>query len=129
MQTFSKSERLSKKNLIDQLFAEGHHIKLYPFTFVSLNTEHDGFFPGQVLIHVPKKRIKKAVKRNLIKRRIREAYRLNKENFYQQLNKLEVKLVVAILYHHSEEMTFREIEKKIIVGLNRLCTYYENHPG
>ena len=78
MGTFSlpKSERLYKKKDIQELFDKGSSFYLYPFRiFVQKQSEQN---IHQVLFSVSKKNFKKAVDRNRIKRRMREAYRLNK---------------------------------------------------
>jgi ribonuclease P protein component len=75
MQSFGKSERLSGQKLIDTLFSDGKSYVVPPFRIVWFKYEITGVFPVRLLISVSKKKIKKAVDRNLIKRRIREAYR------------------------------------------------------
>ena len=79
MQTFSKSERLCSKIAIEKLVEEGKSFHLSPFKISWLsNTEES--VPVQILISVPKRTFKRAVYRNLLKRRIREAYRKNKQS-------------------------------------------------
>lgn len=74
---FRKEERLCNKRLINVLYESGSSFILYPYRIVFCPcAELD--VPVQVLISVPKRRYKKAVDRNLLKRRMREAYRLQK---------------------------------------------------
>ncbi len=68
----------------------------------------------QVLIAVPKKFHKKAVTRNLLKRRMREAYRLNKSLLADQSQDL------ALIYQSKEVLGFHEIQEKLINLLVRL---------
>jgi ribonuclease P protein component len=79
--TFTKEERLCNKKLIDQLYHNGSSFLCYPFKVSWILSADPQPFPAQVLFSVSKKRYKKAVDRNLVKRRLREAYRLN-NNFY-----------------------------------------------
>jgi ribonuclease P protein component len=64
--------------LIEQLFAEGESVSNYPIKLIYLKTELPYDVPIQAGVTVPKKNFKSAVKRNRIKRLLRESYRLNK---------------------------------------------------
>jgi len=125
MQTFKKHERLSGQKIIDTLFSEGKIFVVSPFRVVWLEYELAGQSPAQVLISVSKKRIKKAVDRNLVKRRIREAYRKNKDEFYKFLNRNQVKCAFALLYNSDLIADYKEIEEKIILLLQRFQSEYE----
>ena len=127
MQTFKKEERLSKIKVIDKLFSEGKKFNITPFRIIWINTEIESQYPVQVLISVSKKQFKRAIDRNLIKRRIREAYRKNKANLYSGLNKSAKKCVFALLYNSSEIASYKDIEEKIILILQRLQTIHENN--
>ena len=74
--TFSKNERLCGKIGIDALLAGGRFGNVHGFRFCRLHTDRET--PGRLMISVPKKLFKRAVKRNLLKRRMREAFRLQK---------------------------------------------------
>ena len=86
--TLSREERLRSKRALERLFAEGRGGFVYPFRYVCLvgDKEADGqadngpeaVRPASVLFSVPKRFHKRANKRNLLRRRTREAYRLNK---------------------------------------------------
>jgi ribonuclease P protein component len=127
MQTFNKEERLSKTKVINKLFSEGKKFTIIPFRIVWLNVDLDCDYPAQLLINVSKKHFKRAVDRNLIKRRIREAYRKNKADFYAVLNKSAKKCVIALLYNSDDIASYKDIEKKIILILQRLQTIHENN--
>jgi ribonuclease P protein component len=125
MQSFGKSERLSGQKLIDTLFSDGKSYVVPPFRIVWFKYEITGVFPVRLLISVSKKKIKKAVDRNLIKRRIREAYRKNKSELYNFLNRKNSQCAMAVLYNTDVILTSREIEEKIILLLHRFQTEYE----
>jgi ribonuclease P protein component len=125
MQTFKKHERLSGQKIIDTLFSEGKIFVVSPFRVVWLEYELAGQSPAQVLISVSKKRIKNAVDRNLVKRRIREAYRKNKDEFYEFLNRNQVKCAFALLYNSDLIADYKEIEEKINLLLQRFQSEYE----
>ena len=97
--TFTKEERLCNKKLIDELFHNGSSFLCYPFKVSWLLTDTPQEFPAQVLLSVSKKRFKHAVDRNLLKRRIREAYRLNKQHsLYSGLQQSDKCIVFSIGY-------------------------------
>ncbi len=112
---FQKEERLCSKKLLDELFKNGSSFLLYPFRVTwLLSPESNQNFPVQVVIGVPKKRFKHSVDRNLVKRRVKEAYRLNKESLlYSNLNQQNIKLVLAINYVGKEIHDSSFIEKKL----------------
>lgn len=113
--TFPKTERLCSKNLIDRLFSQGKSIKQYPLTIIYTDSGLDTAWP-QILISVSKRKFKRANKRNRVKRVIREIYRLNKHLFF----KGEEKLLIGILYQSNELPDFDFLQKKLILGLQRL---------
>ena len=100
--TFRKEERLCYSSLISKLFAEGDSFFCYPFKVIWLLLPADGedALP-QVMISVPKKKHKRANKRNLLKRRSREAYRLNKDGLLEMMAGSGRKLIFALIYTES----------------------------
>jgi ribonuclease P protein component len=120
--TFTKEERLCNKRLIDSLFHSGSSFLCYPFRVSWLLIDAPQLFPAQVLIAVPKKRYKRAVDRNLVKRRIREAYRLHKEeNLYSILKTIDKKIIFSIGYIGKEIGEYEFLEKKILKLLGQLA--------
>ena len=119
MQSFNKSERLSRKAAINKLFEQGESIVVSSFLLLwKENT--DKHSATKTLISVPKRNISLATKRNLIKRRINEAFRLNKEKLYAKLGERNKQINIAILYQKKEIQTYKIIEQKINLLLSRL---------
>jgi len=119
-QTFAKDERLCRKLLISKLFQEGKSFYLHPFRVLFMVERIPVDVPVQILISVPKQNLKKAVDRNKIKRRIREAWRMNKYMLYEQLTERQQQMAVSIIYTASEILPSDQIREKIILILLRL---------
>ncbi|MDA3881355.1 MAG: ribonuclease P protein component [Prolixibacteraceae bacterium] len=117
---FSKNERLSSKIIIDKLFADGKPLFAFPFRIILLQIENDDTNTAKVLFSVPKRNFKKAVHRNLIRRRMREAYRLNRNNFTLQLSKQNHSLAVMFIYIEKEIKDYPTIEKGMIKALKKI---------
>lgn len=116
MQKFTKAERLSSKKEITALFNEGKsfaisHIRVV-YRFLPKQEER----PNAILVSVPKKYFKHAVDRNLLKRRIREAYRLNKE----LLQSMPARVEFMLLYQKRRIATFAETEEIVKKALERI---------
>jgi ribonuclease P protein component len=121
MYTFKKEERLCNKKLIDELFHNGSSFLCYPYRVMWLAVDERTEFQAQVLIAVPKKRYKHAVDRNLVKRRIREAYRLNKQKYlYNLLSAADKKIVFSVGYIGKEIEPYPVMEKKMLKLLKQL---------
>ncbi len=111
---FPKKERLTQKRIIEELFKKGSSAHSYPLLVRYLNAENNT--NHKVLISVSKRNFKKAVDRNLLKRRIREAYRINKH----LIANTDTFLNIAIIYIGKEIHNYQEIESKLIKLVKRL---------
>lgn len=118
--TFKKEERLCSKKQFDKLFAEGNTFLVYPLKVVFTETEFEGSFPAKAAFTVSKKLFKSAVKRNRIKRRVREAYRLNKPDFYARCN--PKKVAVIFIYIGKEILDYHRVEKAMKTALNKIAS-------
>lgn len=118
MQSFSKIERLSSKKSIDELFLRGDSKTQFPLKMIYHFTDFESPFPARVVFVVPKKKHKRANKRNVIKRRMREAYRLNKSGFYLQMASKKVDLMFICL--SNEELSYKTIETIMLKLLKEL---------
>jgi ribonuclease P protein component len=112
--TFRKEERLHKEKLIKELFETGSSFYFYPFKVLFQHNPEAEFPVHQVMISVSRKNFKRAVDRNLIKRRIRESFRLNKN-----LLPARPRLLIAYIYTAKEILTFAQIQERLIKTLNR----------
>lgn len=113
--TFQKSERLTGKKSIEELFTNGSSFYIHP---VALKYQlDDGSQSHKVLFAVSKRSLKKAVDRNLVKRRLREAYRLNKDRLSPKNNSF---YNLAFIYADSKILSYKEIENKLYQLLKRL---------
>jgi len=120
MHTFNKSERLNNKVAINNLFEKGQSVVLSPFRLLWIENNNSKYSIAQTLISVPKRNISLATKRNVLKRRINEAFRLNKEKLYTKLNERNKQINIAIIYQKQEIQTYKIIEQKINLLLSRL---------
>lgn len=120
--TLSKEERLSWKRYIDLLFAEGQSFVAFPLRVVYLPMEEkeETLAPVSIMISVPKKKFKRAVKRNQIKRQVREAYRVRKYDLIDPLTEKSKRMLIAFLYIDKEIHPFADIEKAMKKALNTL---------
>ncbi len=84
--TLNKAERLKSRKIINALFIEGQSVFQYPLKCLFLECSPRDDNAGRLLFAatVSKRNFRRAVKRNLIKRHIREAYRLNKPQIKQE---------------------------------------------
>jgi ribonuclease P protein component len=128
-QTFSKEERLCSHELISNLFSKGHKFYLNPFRITWKRESIDVDSPAQVLMSVPKYNFHKAVHRNLIRRRMKEAFRLNKQLLYTPLAANGTQIVFCITYTAKEIVTYDIIQAKIILLLQRLIEENEKVTG
>jgi len=110
--TFRKEERLYKRKIIQELFEKGSSFYLHPFKVILLPQPESSVH--QVLLSVSSRNFKRAVDRNLIKRRMREAYRLQKSKLP------EAKLALAFLYSAKEILPFQDMQQKMLLAFAKV---------
>lgn len=120
--TFGKTEKLCSKLIIDELFKNGKSFKAFPLRVVYLPLEESNS-TDKLLISVPKKRFKKAVSRNRIKRLIREVYRLNKNEIIEKWQADGKYFALAFVYIGNDIPNYHDLNvimKKVLDNLNSL---------
>ena len=118
--TFPKDEKLTSEKVIQELFEKGSSFYLYPFKVFFMPHPDQEQRAHQILITVSRKLFTKAVDRNQIKRRMREAYRLNKP--FPEIPK---KLVIAYIYSVKEKLPAAQLKERLGKTFKRLLNYGE----
>ena len=117
--SFIKQERVKGEKRVEAIFLIGNSFICYPLRVVYLIHEQSKLAGCSILVTVPKKRIKKAVHRNRIKRLIRESYRLNKD-LISQIENFDKSIDIAFVYVKDTASNYQEIEKAIQKALNQI---------
>ncbi len=112
--TFPLKEHLKSKRVIEQVYTNGASVTSYPLRAFFIEQPALEQEPtAAILINVSKKRFRHAVDRNLVKRRIREAYRTSKHPFIDALESNGKKMAVAIIYIDNKHNSTAFIKKKM----------------
>ncbi|WP_290269347.1 ribonuclease P protein component [Algibacter miyuki] len=107
---YPQKEKLKSKKLIDKLFTEGKSVSVYPLRMMYLSTVFEDDVLTKTGVSASKRHFKKAPDRNRIKRLLRESYRLNKAEYF---NNLTAPHAFMILYIGKEKPTFSQVENKM----------------
>ncbi len=116
------SYRIKRKKIFDTLFSQGNSIYEYPFKIIYAETELPEPVPYQVAFGVSKKKFKKAVRRNRIKRLMRETFRLK-----QEFLKPGKPIALLIIYTSSKEESFDFLLMQMEKILSHLTEKLQNH--
>lgn len=119
-------ERLSGRKRIEHLYANGKSIHLPAIRVMWIFHSEEAPFSAQVMFSAPKKKFKKAVTRNRLKRLMREAYRKNKHLLYDFLEKQKRKIHLSIVFTGDADISYAQTEGKIILTLQRLIQEIES---
>lgn len=126
--SFRPEERMKLRKNIETLFQSGEAFLIFPLRMihlkVTLSSSSVAQVPIQLGISVPKKRIKKAVQRNLVKRRIREAWRLQKGKYFPNPGSLDFQIQVFVIYLSDKMLSFSVIDEAVGKCLQRLKAIY-----
>lgn len=120
-QTFRPAERLKSNQEIAQVIQHGVSHKNYPLLlhFLQVDCSEQSTYPAKVAFTVPKRRFKKAVTRNRLKRLLRESYRQLKKDFYMNMQK-PLRFHLVFVYIGKENVDLRQIMRAMTMLLNRI---------
>ena len=109
-----RAERLRGNKILGRLFTDGRSGFVFPFRYYwqAVPVEEEEYSVA-MLVSVPKKMFKRAVKRNLFKRRTREAFRQEKTNAVERCAAAGLRLSVAFVYSSKEEVEFGKIRSSV----------------
>lgn len=124
--SYPNKEKLKSKKIFDQLFARGKAVSKYPIKLIYLETDLPEDVEIQAGMAVPKKNFKSAVKRNRIKRLMREAYRLNKHVVF---NNSQGRFAFLFLYLGKEMPSYPDVERALIEVFTRFAKALEQKGG
>ena len=118
--TFPKSQRLTSRVVMDEIFSKGEELKKFPYLLKYVKEK--GVEKGEVkiVISVPKRKAKLATDRNRLRRQIREAYRLHKNSLLEYCAANQIKLALFLIYTGKEKEQYQLIEAKLKLTLYEL---------
>jgi len=126
----NKSDKLCSPTAIDMLFSRGADFNIYSSIAYPLRAvwrENEKRTTGNYinfLISIPKKRIRNAVDRVKMRRRVREAYRLNYKNFDYKKN---IYIDLAFIYISNDLTDYQIIEKSVCKILQKISDCEKNY--
>jgi ribonuclease P protein component len=115
--SLGKKERLSKESWIKELFEKGSSFYFHPFKVLYLPHPDPGSTINQVLFSVSKRQFRRAVDRNTIKRRLREAYRLNKSGLPHT-----EKWLIAYIYTAKTILPSETFQQKVLGTIQKISS-------
>lgn len=118
--TFKKAEHLKSRKIIQSLFIQNKHLRIFPFKLVWIIHPSTDNYNLKIGVSVSKRNFKSAVKRNLIKRKMRESLRINKHILSEKIQDKNNTLSLMLIYTGSDIISHNEFNSKIKHILIRL---------
>ncbi len=122
--TFQKDEKLCSQKVIGEIFLSGTSFLCYPFKVVWKFESLPSVFPIQVMFSVPKRLFKRAHDRNLLKRRMREVYRVKKDQLYHLAAVNRKQIALILVYIAKEELEFIQLDE----AMDKVIRRFQKNP-
>ena len=120
---FPKAEKLCSDKLIDKLFTDGNReIGSFPVRLVYLQVPAEEISGINLLVSVSKRHFKRAVKRNRVKRQLREYYRLNNQKLKSILAADNQGLLLALIYTDGKLWSTEKLIKRLDSAFEKLLS-------
>jgi ribonuclease P protein component len=117
---FPKKQKLCSETVIKEMFSNGKSFTTSAVRLVWKEDNNQDEAAVKSIIVVPKKKIRLAVKRNIIRRRMKEAYRLHKIELENMLKDRKLQLSIAMIYQKEKILPYKTMEEEIKLILERL---------
>lgn len=124
MPSLHKSEILRGDQRIELLYKTGKRIHANPLLVIKLESEEADEYPVKAAFVIPKKNFRKATERNRLRRQLREAWRLNKQQLIDVIQSKNKTLLLLLIYTGKTPLGFSDLQQKIVLLLHRLIREY-----
>ena len=121
--TLCRAERLRGEKLISNLFDNGQSFFQMPYRVFWIKIDEQGLYPVRFAVSVPKRRFKGAVKRNLLKRRTREVFRINRQILDKTIT-VAGHIHLMVIYTSDSLLPYAELEDAMKKILHRIAQKY-----
>jgi len=120
MNTLCREERLRGEKVISHLFNNGQTFFQTPYKVFWVKISETGAFPARFAVSVPRRRFKRAVKRNLLKRRTREVFRTNKQILHDAVSDGE-QIHMVVIYSSDIPLPTTDLDAAMKKILHRIA--------
>ena len=110
--SLKKEEIIKLKTTLNAVYKNGKVVKEFPLKIKWTPIQTESNVPTQIVFSVPKRQFKSDVKRKMIKRKLREVYRLNNQKLKKELTKQNLSIGIMLIYTSNEIPEYSLLEKK-----------------